>query len=522
MPTISLPPHPSLRNLRQQARALQHAVRTGNSDAGTRVSRQYPGGVPDDAAAFTLAAAQLVVAREYGFSSWPRMKQYVELATEYGWDASAAVSETDAEAGSPKDGGDDPRSAALRTERAADEFCRLACLTHSDDDPGRWTRARQLLGEHPDLTADHIWAAAAAGDLDAVRRLVREDPARARERGGPHRWRPLGYLAYSRVDPDVPRDSALGIARLLLDHGADPNEGYLWNGHPALFTVLTGVFGEGELGPEAQPQHPHALALARILLDAGADPNDAQTLYNRMFQSNNEHLELLFEYGLGTGDGGPWKARLGDVWGTPTDALRDQLRWAVNHDFLDRVRLLADHGVDVVSAYDDGRTPAELAHLDGHTEIVDYLVAQGAAPPELEPAGAVVAATFRADHAEVRRLLAEHPKVLDELRTTRPGLIVWAAATRRADTVTLLLDLGFDVDARGRGDIPREESWQTALHEAAAQGNLELARLLLSRGASPTVRDARFDSTPLGWARHGGKEEMIALLEPVTADEAGT
>lgn len=35
----------------------------------------------------------------------------------------------------------------------------------------------------------------------------------------------------------------------------------------------------------------------------GADPNDNQRLYNRMQYSDDEHLKLLLEYGLGQGSG---------------------------------------------------------------------------------------------------------------------------------------------------------------------------------------------------------------------------
>jgi hypothetical protein len=41
-----------------------------------------------------------------------------------------------------------------------------------------------------------------------------------------------------------------------------------------------------------------------------------------------------------------------------------------------------------------------------------------------------------------------------------------------------------------------------------------LARLLLERGADPAVRDARFDATPLDWARHFDRPAMVELLEP--------
>jgi hypothetical protein len=84
------------------------------------------------------------------------------------------------------------------------------------------------------------------------------------------------------------------------------------------------------------------------------------------------------------------------------------------------------------------------------------------------------------------------------------------------DAARLLLDLGFDVNALGRGDAPRNGRWETALHVAAGDGNLDIARLLLAHGADPTIRDARFDSTPLGWARHFDHHELVDLLEPIT------
>ena len=85
---VPLPANPDLDHLRQQARALQQSVRAGDASAAERVSAHYPGGVPEDPGDFPLSTAQLVVAREYGFTSWPKLKQYVDFATDYGWDAS--------------------------------------------------------------------------------------------------------------------------------------------------------------------------------------------------------------------------------------------------------------------------------------------------------------------------------------------------------------------------------------------------------------------------------------------------
>ena len=46
-----------------------------------------------------------------------------------------------------------------------------------------------------------------------------------------------------------------------------------------------------------------------------------------------------------------------------------------------------------------------------------------------------------------------------------------------------------------------------------------LAQTLLRLGADPDLRDHRFDSTPLGWARYFGHQPLIDLLEPITAPE---
>jgi len=97
---------------------------------------------------------------------------------------------------------------------------------------------------------------------------------------------------------------------------------------------------------------------------------------------------------------------------------------------------------------------------------------------------------------------------------------VWAAANGRTEAVRLLLAAGFDVNALGRGDIPVDQPWQTALHRAAESGDVQLARLLLDSGADPGIRDARFDGTPLDWARYFDQAELVALLEPLTPSPA--
>jgi hypothetical protein len=318
----SLPNSPSLTRFRRDARKLQRAVRDGSHDghaeAVALVARHHPDGAPVNPTAFALTAAQHVVARAAGFSSWPRLQAYLRTAEQFRRDPTGDV-------------GDDPLA----------RFLALACLVYSQDDgPERRSEAGAVLSAHPDLPARDLYVAAAVGDPTAVRAHLAHRPDGARSQGGPFGWTALTYLAASRV----PQSDPLATAQVLLDAGADPNGGYLWRGLPTPFTVLTLCFGEGEAGPGRQPRHPACHDLAAVLLNHGADPNDAQTLYNRMFASGDDHLQILLEHGLGRGDGGPWHRLLGEALEGPTEMVQRQVDWAVDHGFTERLELLAAYG----------------------------------------------------------------------------------------------------------------------------------------------------------------------------------
>ncbi|GAY11726.1 ankyrin repeat domain-containing protein [Pseudonocardia sp. N23] len=488
MPTpVPLPQDPDLGQLRRRARELSRAARAGEAGALDLVTRWAPDRAGGDV---PLHLAQLVLARMHGFDGWPPLVRHVETVLRWTWvpptgDAAPATS------GDP-----------------VDDFLSLACLRYDADDPAHARQAAQLLAAHPEIAAASVHAAAATADVEALRRLV--GPGTVGADGGPNRWPPLMYLAYARHDPRIDPAAVVDAATLLLDEGADPDAGRLWHGLPSPFTVLTGVFGEGEGGPVAQPRHPAEQPLAQLLLDRGADPNDAQTLYNRMFGADDSHLVLLFAHGLGRGDGGVWRARLGHTLATPQRMLADQLDRAVLHGMAARVELLVGNGVAVQGGRWLGSTPvAATAARLGYPGIVDVLVAHGAPRPELTPVDALLAAALAGDAAAV----AAAP---DELRARvaadHAGVIVVAAADGRLRAVELLLDLGVPVDTVGRGDAGGHQRWNTALHEAAFRGDETLAALLLARGADATVRDARFDATPTGWAEHAGHTGLAAEL----------
>ncbi len=398
-------------------------------------------------------------------------------------------------------------------DHATDVLRHAVLLFGPPDSPKRWAYAAQLLAEHPGLSAADVHVAAAAADLDALRDHLAAEPGAANREGGPFRWPPLLYLAYSRLGLAGTPGEAVGCARLLLGAGADPDAGHLWQGLPTPFTALTGVLGSAD---DARPAHSDAAALARVLLAAGADPNDGQALYNRMFVADDSHLEVLLEAGLGHGDGGPWHRRLPELTDAPSELVRQQLGWAVAHGLLRRVRLLAAHGTDLDAPLEGswlppalGLTPLALAWRSGRPRVAALLTELGATQD------------VDADSRSIGALLTGHdpdltPDDLDRLRDEHPSLVLRAAVADRLDGVRLLVGRGFDVDGFGRQDLPLEQPWETALHHAAGEGKLELARLLLELGADPSVRDRRFGATPLGWAQEFDHDAVIALLAPVT------
>ncbi len=373
----TLPDNPSVDHLREQARTLQRQVSGADPHGVELVRRHHP--KPDIALAhppdgFALHDAQVTVARRYGFSGWPALVHYLDIAA----DLSVDPSQIDEDALSE-----------------ADRFCALAVLRYTDTDaPPRRAAAAAMIAAEPELADRHVWAAAAAADPLALSSLLADRRDLSMTAGGPFGWVPLMYLCYSRVDVGRTQSQVITAATILLQAGADPNAGYLWRGMSTPFTVLTGVFGEGEQGPRRQPRHPFAPDLATLLLEWGAHPVDQQTLYNRMFRPDDSHLELLFDYGLADAGPSPWEHRLGEAIPTREQMWHTQIAWAAEHGFAQRLDLLARHGVDVSATElvmpaipdepnvrdEHGATALHHAAWDGDLGLIQRLLDAGADP----------------------------------------------------------------------------------------------------------------------------------------------
>jgi ankyrin repeat protein len=488
----SLPRRPSWEHLGNEARALQRRVRGGEPQALV-LAREFHPRFADRVAGFRLSDAQLTVARSYGQASWPKLKAYVEAVTRYARDPHEV----------PQLNGD------------ADEFLRLACLVYGGDDRSRPATAAEMLRRDPSLAGRSIYTAAAVGDAAAASAMLGRDRSLATTPGGPFAWEPLLYVAYSRVISDEPNDSALAVAHVLLEHGADPNAGYLWDG-TYLFTALTGAFGYGEDAPN-QPPHPESIALARLLLKAGADPNDDQTIYNRHFRPENDYLELLLGEGLGGPRRGPWPRRLGEHLTAPKLLLEDALVFVADNDrYADRVALLLRHGVNPEGRGTQhpalhGLRPIERARNSGAQTIERLLLDAGAQQPAGDPTNDLLAPCMRGDRDGVERATAADTAAAEMTIRRHPRALIDAAERGNTSGVELLAQVGYDIN---------HCDGHAALHLAAYTGNPELCELLLRLGADPTIRDASFNAPAAGWARHAHHEELAAWLEQRAAEHS--
>ncbi|HEX2850487.1 MAG TPA: DinB family protein [Acidimicrobiales bacterium] len=109
------------------------------------------------------------------------------------------------------------------------------------------------------------------------------------------------------------------------------------------------------------------------------------------------------------------------------------------------------------------------------------------------------------------RSLGDEPEVTaGSLRREKDG-VARAADLGRWDIVEELVDAGSDVNATSTG--------RTALHQAAAIGDLQLVRLLVDHGAEVSPLDPDFRSTAEAWARQFGQLHVAEYLAQVGGDE---
>ena len=476
----TLTPQSSLENLRKEAKRWLAAIRDQDESARARLRRSYPSAPTTPG----LRDVQHALAREHGLESWSALKAAL---------ADRALAQRD-------------------RDQIVARFLEQACPDWRVGGP-RQTMAHnaalRLLRRHPDIARANIYSAVICGDVEHVERLLRDRPALATEPGGPRNWPPLLYLCDGRLPFPAAGENAVSIARLLLDHGADPNVYYPGGSEQIHYTALTTVMGEGE---EDAPPHPQARALVELLLERGAEPYDTQVFYNTHFHGNVRwFLELIHPRSLALGRHADWEDPewpMIDMSGLGKGA-RFFLDVAIAKNRVDLAEWVLEHGAspDASPPVPRHGRPAkgslyEEALRRDATEIAELLLRYGATPVTT-PANeedAFVAACFRLDRAGAEAYVARHPEYLKS-----PKALFAAARRDRADVVELLLGLGVPIEIE-------DEQRQRAMHEVSSNNAVRVAELLIARGAEVDPREAQWGATPLVFAIYGKHQSMIDLL----------
>jgi ankyrin repeat protein len=427
-----LPPRPDLRHLRDEAKRRRKAG-------------EFP----------SLALAQLAIAREYGFRSWPRLKFHVEART------------LDA------------------TERAA---ALITSVTSAD-----LRRARALLDADPGLARHDLACACATGEAEEVSRRVAARPAAVREPAGPNGWEPILYACFSRLLRGDPQRAAgiREVVRRLLAAGADPNAFFITD-QQWLQVALYGAAGIA-----GDPD------LTRMLLDAGADPTDDRDGYH-----GNEVLYHACEFP------DPTCAMLVIDAGARQDFVDYDLGRALNFPNPEMIEMFCTHGARA----NDGhlhqavwrrRSPRTIAALLDAGAPIDAPDKQGLTPLRvavrwgdtgaarlLRERGADETLLTDEDRALGRYLSGEQDAAPDGIRTTLLDELVMASVEGgHLEAMRRLLDAGARVD----GDPDSEE---IPLGHACWRGRVQMTRELVERGAALTFHDG---GSALGAALHGSR-----------------
>ena len=501
-------PRTTLEHLRKEAKRWLKALRSGAADARDRLDRA----VSDAPEAPTLRDVQHALAREHGVSGWTALKTLVS----------------------------DPARSGRPDAELVDRFLENACPDHHVRGGPAHVRARhtalRLLERFPGIAEAEFATQVVCGDLsdvsDALSRrrdlaVSNRSAANAVRAGvggsgrwlegdldrnlGPKDWQPLLFACFTRLPLPAVTENAVAMARLLLDHGADPNAWFMAG--DSRYTPLVGAIGEGE---EDRPPHPRRDELVRLLLDRGAEPYDKQVIYNIHFHGDVLwFLELIHARSVQLGRGADWDNPdwpMLDMGGYGNGA-RWHLWIAIEHDDVRLAEWCLTHGASPDPAPPRStrlpqRSLYEEAVHRGCDEIAELLVRHGARRTAVTRDGieAFTAACLRLDHDVARAAIAAHPEYLDD-----PVALHAAASRNRADVATFLLDLGVSPDvANATNERP--------LHAAAYRNALDVARLLIDRGAAIDPVESNWHNTPLAAAVYAQHLPMITLLGRYSRD----
>ena len=532
LPARRLPERPDLDQLKRQAKELLAGFTARESSAAAEVRQYYPGASLDT---FALHDAQLVLARAYGFDSWPKLKARVDGVTigrlHDAVERGDAVAVRDLLERRPelvnRDRPGYPERLTLHTavQRRDAAMVQLLMESGADARSGIWpyrkdTQAVVIAAERgydeivniireqefmrEKAEPEHAPGAPEPAMEPTAAAVVRGDVAWIRERHDegalcdPLTGDGLLTLAVKHDRPEM--------VELLLQLGLDPDEAR----HEAGADEMVHSWGR----PLQECTRSGKLAMAAMLLAHGADANAWACVWNAYRQKDAAMIALLARYG-----------------GVPNARTPGYLR---DSELAACMFRQEDAGALPNGTVPEGRTVAEEildpAASAGSLDILRMALERIAWREDDPRWWSILAAPLcfwnhipwiYSEKWELDRstYLPCFTTVLDRCDANikgRFGISVlhyaaasyeWVTPEERVAFVRTLLDRG------ARMEVRDELLKSTPLGWACRWGRVEVARLMLERGADPVEPDAELWATPRAWAEKTGHKEIVAVLQ---------
>ncbi len=464
-----LPAKPNLEHLREQAKDLLRRVHQSDTAALQLFHSQVSFSAP---ASLKLADAQYVIARDYAFPSWPKLKEHVESLARSPQPAeqlTAAIRAQDAAKVARLLENHPDLAAQINQPLAnygAGMQAMLAAVQYSErkiidvllragaDINARshwWAGGIGVLDEcSPDIAPFLMergakldaHSAARLGMLEKLREFVAANPTVVDARGA-HGNTPLHFA------------STVEIAQYLVEHGAD----------------IDARDTEHESTPA---QHMLRVVQARYY------PRDRQDVA-RFLVARGCHTDILMAAALGNlplvqshieNDPACIRMRVSDAYFPKQDPRSD--------------------GTVYIEIFGPNRTPHLVARDFDHPDVFQFLM-------EHSPEDVKLAQAFELGDEEIfRALLAKRPDLIATLSDEERRQLPDAAQNNNNDAVRLMLKAGWPVDARGEYGL-------TALQWTAWHGNAEMVREVLKYGPDVHLKDCQHEIPALGSALHGSE-----------------
>ena len=457
-----LPARPNLEHLKKQAKELLDDFRQLKPEA---VERFRTAARNCTAASAKLADAQHVIAHDYGFATWLKLKEHVDSFTLNPIEqlvAAVCAQDSDrvaellegkpdlkARLDEPSHYGDLPilLAAVQRTDRKTIDVL-LGAGANINARGNSWAGGRGVLDEcHPELAPFliergailDVHSAARLGMYEKLQELVSANPALVQARGEAGQT-PLHFA------------STIEIAEFLLDRGAD-------------------IDARDLLHESTPAQHMVRVIQARYY------PQDRQDIARHLV-SRGCQTDILMASALGDSN----------LVRRHVENDPECVRIRVSDKYFPK-RDSRSRGTYYIPALGRDRTPHQVARDCGHEEVFRFLMEHS--PEEVK----LSQACQLGDESLFHAMLANRPSMVATLSDQERREIVDAAQSNNTNAVRLMLAAGWPVNARG-------EYTMTPLQWASWHGNAEMVREIL-RYHPQLELDCDHGITALGCALHG-------------------